>query len=151
MKGSEAFKQTIQNYLEFRSQTDILFAESYRKEGKSIDDCITYILNQVKDSGNNGFDDDEIFGMAVHYYDEDNIDIGGKAHGQRVVVNHHVELTEEEKKEAKDKAIRELIDEQKRKVKHKTTPTPKPQLKVVKKDTEDKSESKPVITQQTLF
>ena len=154
MKGTDAFKQTIQNHLEFRSQTDVLFAETYKKENKNIDDCVTYILNQVKDSGNNGFTDDEIFGMAVHYYDEDNIKVGNKIHSGSVVVNHHVELTEEEKAEAKDKAIRELIDENKRKVKHKTTPaiqTP-PLSKTnpnLAKGVKKQAESNP--TQPTLF
>ena len=36
----------------------------------------TYILNQVKKSGCCGFSDDEIFGMALHYYQEDNIEVG---------------------------------------------------------------------------
>ena len=38
------------------------------KPTKNIDNCITYILNQVKKSGCCGFSDDEIFGMALHYY-----------------------------------------------------------------------------------
>ncbi len=42
--------------------------------------------------------------MAVHYYDEDDVTIGEPINGQ-VVVNHHIELTEEEKQEAKEKAI----------------------------------------------
>lgn len=42
--------------------------------------------------------------MAVHYYDEDNIEIG-KPINCRVAVNHVVELTEEEKAEARQEAI----------------------------------------------
>jgi hypothetical protein len=41
MKSTETFKKTIQNHLEFKAQTDVLFAETYKKEGKNIDDCIT--------------------------------------------------------------------------------------------------------------
>ncbi|MBP9481471.1 MAG: hypothetical protein KBF15_08460, partial [Parabacteroides sp.] len=40
----------------------------YSKPEKNIDDCVTYILNEVKKSGCNGFADDEIYSMAVHYY-----------------------------------------------------------------------------------
>ena len=72
MKGTDNFKRTIQDYLEVRAKTDELFSKSYAKTNKSIDECITYILNEVQRSGCNGFEDDEIFGMAVHYYDEDN-------------------------------------------------------------------------------
>ena len=106
MKGTESFKDTIKYYLDKRAQEDELFAVSYAKEGKNIDDCITYILNQVKNSGCNGFADDEIYGMAVHYYDEDDIKVGKKFNAT-VVVNHKVELTEEEKAEARKRAIEE--------------------------------------------
>jgi peptidyl-tRNA hydrolase len=64
----------------------------------------------VQKSGCNGFADDEIFGMAVHYYDEDNIEIG-KPMNAHVVVNHVVELTEEEKEEAHQKTIQKAQDE----------------------------------------
>ena len=95
MKGTEHFKQTVKAYLDGRAQTDELFAVSYAKENKNLDDCITFILNQVKASGCCGMTDDEVWSLAVHYYDEDNIDVG-KPISCGVVVNHKVELTEEE-------------------------------------------------------
>lgn len=104
MKGTELFKAAIQNYLEYRAMTDDLFASRYANLAKNIDDCITYILNEVQKSGMNGFDDDEIYSMAMHYYDEDDIEIG-KPISCKVIVNHHVELTEEEKQNARKKAI----------------------------------------------
>lgn len=110
MKGTKEFKVTIQKYLENRAKEDQLFAKSYAKENKNIDDCVNYILNTVKSSGCNGFTDEEIFGMAVHYYDEDNIKQGNPINCQ-VVVNHHVELTEEEKRKAREDAIKRAEDE----------------------------------------
>lgn len=107
MKPSPAFKQVIQNYLVTRAKSDSLFAANYLKSNKSLDDCITYILNTVHNSGCNGFADDEIFGMAVHYYDEDTIEIGQPANC-RVVVNHVVKLTEEEQHEVKQTALKQL-------------------------------------------
>ena len=104
MKGTRHFTRTIQNYLEERATYDPLFAVSYGKENKNIEDCITYILNQVQASGCNGFEDDEIYSMAVHYYDEDDIEVG-KSISCRVAVNHAVQLTEEEKAEARHQAI----------------------------------------------
>jgi len=108
MKTSQAFTNTIQSYLEGRAATDELFAVSFAKEGKTIDDCITYILNTVQKSGCNGFTDDEIFGMAVHYYDEDQIAAGAPVNG-RVVVNHSVELTDTEIKEARTAAKEKVV------------------------------------------
>ena len=111
MKGTKEFKATIQAYLEERAKTDELFAFSYAKADKNIDDCITYILNEVRRSGCNGFNDDEIYSMALHYYDEDDIKVGSKISCQ-VVVNHTVELTDEEKAEARKAAILRFQQEQ---------------------------------------
>lgn len=104
MNGTSHFKRTIEAYLAQRAAEDTLFAATYKKPNKNIDDCITYILNEVKRSGCNGFTDGEIFSMAVHYYDEDSIEVG-KPINVQVVVNHTVELTPEEKEEARRQAI----------------------------------------------
>ncbi len=104
MKGTEHFTRTIAEYLNQRAMTDPLFAPNLQKPNKSIEECITYILSEVQKSGCNGFDDDEIYSMAVHYYDEDDIEVG-KAVNCQVMVNHVVELTEEEKAEARKQAI----------------------------------------------
>lgn len=68
MKGTMAFQDTIRTYLDNMAKSDVLFAVKYANPSKSMDDCVTYILNQVQKSGCNGFEDDEIFGMAVHFY-----------------------------------------------------------------------------------
>ena len=110
MQVSASFKNSIQSYLEQRAEYDELFARSYRNPLKNIEDCITYILNYVQKSGCNGFDDDEIFGQAVHYYDEADIEIG-KPIDCKVVVNHHIELSDEEKAEARKEAIKRAENE----------------------------------------
>lgn len=116
MKASNHFKNTIKAYLDQRAETDVLFSLQYSKPEKNIDDCITYILNEVKKSGCNGFADDEIYNMAVHFYDEDNIEIGMPMSNAHVVVNHFVELTEEEKEQARQDAIQKAQDEAYRKM-----------------------------------
>ena len=116
------FQKEIQSYLEQRAEYDELFARSYRNPLKNIEDCVTYILNYVQKSGCAGFSDDEIFGQAVHYYDEADIEIG-KPIDCKVVVNHAVELTEEEKAEARKEAIKRAENEvYSRMTKRKTTP-----------------------------
>ena len=115
MKGTDHFKRTIQMYLEQRAAEDALFAKNYRNPAKNIDDCVTYILNYVQKSGCNGFTDGEIYGQAVHYYDENEIEVGKPLQCQ-IAVNHVVELTAEEKAEARQKAIRQYQDEELRKM-----------------------------------
>ena len=122
MKSTDTFKKPIQAQLEKIADLDDLFLVNYRNPDKNIDDCITYILNEVQKSGCNGFADDEIFNMAIHYYDEQNIEVGKKINA-KVVVNHHVEVTEEEKAEMKQKALDEVVAEEKRKLTQKKSTT----------------------------
>lgn len=109
-KGTENFKTTIQDYLNKRAAEDSLFAETLKKENKSIDECVNYILTTVKKSGENGFTDDEIFGMAVHYYDEDGIK-NIPVVNATVVVNHKVELTADDLAKAKEEGMKLATEE----------------------------------------
>ena len=106
MNGTEQFTRTIAEYLNLRAATDPLFAPNLAKPHKNIEDCITYILKQVQQSACNGFEDDEIYSMAVHYYDEDDLEVGSPV-ACDVVVNHTIVLTEEEKAEARKQAIQQ--------------------------------------------
>lgn len=111
MKATNHFINTIQTYLEQRAASDPLFEWKYTNSpNKSIDECITYILGEVQKSGCLGFHDDEIFGMAVHFYDEIDIKVG-KRNNAHVVVNHVIELTEEEKEQARKDAIQKAVSE----------------------------------------
>ena len=110
-KGTQAFNDTIREYLEGMAENDALFAVKFANPTKSMEDCVTYIINQVQNSGCNGFADDEIFGMAVHYWEENEIEVGKPLTNCQVVVNHTVELTEEEKEQARQDAINKLRDE----------------------------------------
>ena len=106
MSGTEQFTRTIAEYLNLRAATDPLFAPNLAKPHKNIEDCITYILKQVQQSACNGFENDEIYSMAVHYYDEDDLEVGSPV-ACHVVVNHTLVLTEEEKAEARKQAIQQ--------------------------------------------
>lgn len=131
MKVSNHFQETVKAYLDERAQTDELFAASYAKENKSIKECCDYILGEVQKSGCSGFADEEIFSMAVHYYDEDDIKVG-KASDCHVVVNHTVELTEEEKLQARQEAMNKAIEEQRALLKKKPVKPKKEEEKEVK-------------------
>ena len=91
-KVSQSFKDTIKAYLDQRAQSDPLFATSYQKAGKSIDECCNYIVQEVQKMHVNGLADDEVFGLAV--------------------VNHTVELTEEEKEQARKEAYDQFQKEE---------------------------------------
>lgn len=131
MKATEHFKQTIKAYLDERAKNEELFAVSYAKENKNMDDCVTFILNQVKRSKCMGLTDEEVYSLAVHFFDEDDIEIGNPI-ACNVIVNHTVELTEEEKAQARQEAFKEYQAEQLRKMQKRTNKpkTPKAQPEI---------------------
>ena len=94
MNGTDHFKRTIQAYLDSRAAEDKLFAASYSKPNKNMDDCITYLLHWAKSQCNG--------------------DIGKPIPCQVMVCG--VELTDEEKAEARQRAIRQYQDEELRKM-----------------------------------
>lgn len=76
MEKTKTPKQIIQSYLEERAKNDPLFANVYAKPNKNINECFDYILSEAKKRGNAVcMSDDEVFGLAVHYYDEDDIKV----------------------------------------------------------------------------
>ena len=137
MKGTEHFKQAIKAYLDERAKTDELFAVSYAKENKNLDDCVTFILNQamaICKEGGCGMTDDEVYSLGVHYYDEDDIEVG-KAVNCGVIVNHRVELSPEEQAEARENALKAYQNEELRKIQQRNS-KPKPTPKAVRQEPE---------------
>lgn len=112
---SDRFMESVKAYLDERAANDELFAAAYAKPTKNLTECCNYILGEVEKSGKMGFADDEIFSMAVHYYDEDSIKDVKPVQAQ-VVVNHTVELTDEEKAEARREAMRQEVESERRRL-----------------------------------
>ena len=114
------FKDTIQKYLQERAVEDPLFAPKFTNPSKSIDECCRYIMGEARKRGTSVvMSDAEVFGMAVHYYDEENIKIEKVSAGCFVSSSHKVELSEEEKNAAREAAIKRLTEEQYRSLKKK--------------------------------
>jgi hypothetical protein len=90
-----------------------------------------------------GLDDAEVYGLAVHYYDEENVQIG-EVGDYMVACNYHVELTEEQKEEARAEAIKQyqktLYDEMVAK-----------NIKSAPKREKDKEKTEQTVKQLTLF
>lgn len=107
------FKETIQKYLQERVVEDPLFAPKFANPNKSIDECCRYIMGEARKRGTSVvMNDAEVFGMAVHYYDEENIKIEKVSACCSVSSSRKVKLTEEEKKIAREAAIKRLAEEQ---------------------------------------
>lgn len=140
MNSTELFKKTIEAHLNKVAEQEPAFAEKLSNPEKNLDNCITYILNQVQQSGCNGFADEEIFGMALHYYDEAQIEVGKPIKCQ-VVVNHSVEIVEiskEETSQAKEEARNRIMQEEMERL-------------LRKKNTPKKQVAQPEVIQSSLF
>lgn len=139
-KCTKTFQDTIEAYI--KSRLDVV---ENKHPDKSIEGCCNYILTMVKQSGREGFTDDEVYNMAVHYYDEPNEALGKieDLSSLNIVVNHKVELTAEEKEEARKEAIERLVKEQMDSMRKK--PTSKPVT-----TTTSTTEKKPLVEQNQL-
>lgn len=68
------FEKIIKDYIESACKTDEVLAGKYEKSGKDIEGCCKYIKSEARKQAKNGFaaiKDDEVFGWAVHYFDEE--------------------------------------------------------------------------------
>lgn len=129
------FKQSIKSYLDKRAKTDKLFAVVYAKANKNLTECCSYIMGEAKKRGNAVcMSDDEVFGLAVHYYDEDNIKINKLPANVKASasapVSKPVKLTEEDEKRAREEAIKRLTEEQHALLKKKSTRAKKEVIEV---------------------
>ena len=143
VKGTDAFTKAINTHLTAYSKKDPLFLKKLANPKKSIDGCVTFIFNHVKNSGQHGYTDDEVYQLARHYYDEDDIKPGTPITGGEVIVNQQINMSEEEIAEAKAEARKKVIDDEMARMKGKKEK--KPTMTIVEKSDDQ------LPNQQTLF
>lgn len=114
--GTKNFQAVIKSYLDQYAELDTEFAVKYLAENKNIEGCCAYIISEMRKMAQNnavGATDDEVYGLAVHYYLEDDLKIDEHfEYGVSIVTNQLVELTEEEKSEARQNAVRQYQEEE---------------------------------------
>ena len=102
-------KERIKDYLDERASKDELFAKSYAKTNKNIDECYDYIVGearkQCKDSDSVCISDDVVYGWAVHYYDEDNIKVGGNTESKESIESKEISKATKMASNANKKAV----------------------------------------------
>lgn len=109
------FEKAIKAFLDDKAAKDPAFAEKYRSEKKNIADCCKFIIAEVKKSckGNEAACTDEyIYGLAMHYYDEEDIKVPKNVPACQVVVPGDVKLTDEDRKEARAEALKRLKEQE---------------------------------------
>lgn len=115
MKASpnkQIFTLAIKAYLDGQAATDSAFAVKYANPEKSLDECIKYIFGEVYNTQkperkNNvaacAVSREEIYGMALHYYDEETVKVRAIA-GLKMADTASVGKVDDKKKENKAEA-----------------------------------------------
>ena len=79
MKDSKSnFQNVIRDYLDQLAEIDAEFAEKYRVKENQIEQCCAYIISEMHNLAQNnviGVTDDEVYGLAIHYYLEDDLEV----------------------------------------------------------------------------
>ena len=110
-------KTAIKTYLDARAASDPQFAQRYNNPNKSIDECCKYITGEAYAKAKNGtavLSDEEVYGMAVHYYDEEQIIIRkaplsrAEAAQPQLTAEQQQALRQQAEKEYKAKVMAEL-------------------------------------------
>lgn len=75
------FKKIIKAHLDKMAKADTTFAANYyKKPNKNLDECMEFIFGEMRKRAQDGCaaaEDKEVYGLAMHYYDEDDIKVDG--------------------------------------------------------------------------
>lgn len=116
-----SFETAIKDYLDKHAQEDPTFAPIYAKPNKSIAECCKYITQEVEKNCRKGgrcvaVREQEVYGLAIHYYDEDDIVVDGPKNKVEVAQNvpsetsTTTEAIEEKRKTRKLRKPKEVVD-----------------------------------------
>lgn len=76
------FQLALKSYLDEYASKDDLFAAKYANKNKTIAKCSAYIIGEAKKQKGSGnvvvLSDEVVYGMAVHYYEEDDVSLSSE-------------------------------------------------------------------------
>ena len=77
LTASNTYEQVVLDYIESLDAPELF--EKINAGDKGLSDCMSYVKSQARSKAVNGcavLTDQEVFGMAVHYFEEDSIKKG---------------------------------------------------------------------------
>ena len=120
MKSSNAVMDVVRNYMEERCASDPILAIKYANPAKSLEKALNFVAHEVQKSGLTIMDSDSVFGLILHYYDENLEDVPNV--NCKIAVAK--ELTDTERAEAKAQAMEQYKKEQLRELRRQSQPKP---------------------------
>ena len=124
MKSNNAAIAAMQQMLQERCIAEPTFAIKMAQPNKSMEGAVNYLCSQIQKSGLCCVDDATVMNILVHYFDENEIEEGGKVNCNIVVSKP--ELTEEDKAELKEQAMEQYKEEQLREIRRQSAPKAQP-------------------------
>ena len=133
--------------------------DSLDKEKKSLKECGQYILQEARKKGSHvAMTDEEVFGLAVHYYDEDDITVKQTSKADVKVAaqkdDKPLKPLDEYRKEVEQKESKESVDIDKiveERVKKKLAEIKKTEQEKKEKRKAERKAKKPKVNQVSLF
>ena len=124
LKSNDTAIAVMQNMLQERCIAEPSFAIKMANPSKSMEGAVNYLCSQIQKSGLCVVDDTTVMNLLVHYFDENEIEEGGKVNCNIVVSKP--ELSEEDKAELKEQAKEQYMQEQLREIKRQSAPKAQP-------------------------
>ena len=122
MQSSNPAIAAMQELMRKRVEAEPMLALKMANPSKSMEGAINFLCNEVKKSGLTMLSDKDVESILVHYWDEDNIEEVKNVNCNIVVSKP--ELSEEDKAELREQAMKEYKEEQLRTIRRENQPKP---------------------------
>lgn len=132
---SNPFYDAIKEYLDTYAKDNPQFKEKYENPKKSIEKCCEFIVSKVQKMNVKGLDDSEVYYLARHYFEEENLDFK-EGISCNVVVNKTIKLTPEEIEKAKQDALEKIKADEIARIQQEKEAAQKAEEKRIKKEQE---------------
>ncbi len=123
-KSNNAAIAAMQQMLQERCIAEPTFAIKMANPNKSMEGAINYLCSQIQKSDLCCVDDTTVMNILVHYFDENEIEEGGKVNCNIVVSKP--KLSDEDKEELKEQAMAQYKEEQLRELRRQSQPKAQP-------------------------
>lgn len=120
LKSNDTAIAVMQQMLQERCIAEPSFAIKMANPSKSMEGAVNYLCSQIQKSGLCVVDDTTVMNLLVHYFDENEIEEGGKVNCNIVVGKP--ELSEEDKANLKEQAMEQYREEQLREIRRQNQP-----------------------------
>ena len=113
-EAKQAYRKAIIKYLQERCKTDTDLAEACKKENKTLDGLVSYIVSEARKQAENNvacIPDEEVYGWAVHYILEDSLNCESGKNSEEKPAEKSVESPEKEKPVSVKKSKKTIAEE----------------------------------------